>query len=188
MEKDVTDRGLIRVLKKYISSCISFKLKHHQSFQCRFKLFILSLGYTVFKTSIMTTVYLTTGSELSMCGMNGAAAGANGERPKLQSCVSIVVDDVDGDCDNNGGSHYYSDSHHHHQFYIQHQTSSDGQESNEDEVRHRRDEFARLLDEHEQVVRELRRIESSGELQSLVETPSGGRTEEAPSLGLKQEE
>lgn len=44
---------------------------------------------------------------------------------------SIVVDDVDGDCDNNGGSHYYSDSHHHHQFYIQHQTSSDGQESNE---------------------------------------------------------
>ncbi|XP_032799326.1 uncharacterized protein LOC116936259 [Daphnia magna] len=172
----------------------------------------------------MTTVYLTTGSELSMCGMNGAAAGANGERPKLQSCVSIVVDDVDGDCDNNGGSHYYSDSHHHHQFYIQHQTSSDGQESNEvfddnadarsdisqcsrgsrgstsreesetrlqqikDEVRHRRDEFARLLDEHEQVVRELRRIESSGELQSLVETPSGGRTEEAPSLGLKQEE
>lgn len=58
----------------------------------------------------------------------------------------------------------------------------------QDEVRHRRDEFARLLDEHEQVVRELRRIESSGELQSLVETPSGGRTEEAPSLGLKQEE
>lgn len=46
---------------------------------------------------------------------------------------SIVVDDVDGDCDNNGGtnSHYYSDSHHHHQFYIQHQTSSDGQENNE---------------------------------------------------------
>ncbi|XP_057377304.1 uncharacterized protein LOC130698637 [Daphnia carinata] len=172
----------------------------------------------------MTTIYLTTGSELSMCGMNGAAVGTNGERPKLQSCVSIVVDDVDGDCDNNGGSHYYSDSHHHHQFYIQHQTSSDGQENNEvfddnadarsdisqcsrgsrgstsreesesrlqqikDEVRHRRDEFARLLDEHEQVVRELRRIESSGELQSLVETPSGGRTEEAPSLGLKQEE
>nr|CAH0098084.1 unnamed protein product [Daphnia galeata] len=134
------------------------------------------------------------GSELSMCGMNGAA-GTNGDRPKLQSCVSIVVDDVDGDCDNNssggGGGNYYSDSNHHHQFYIQHQTSPDGQqqhqqENNEDEVRHRRDEFARLLDEHEQVVRELRRIESSGELHSLVET--SGRTEEAPSLGLKQEE
>lgn len=58
----------------------------------------------------------------------------------------------------------------------------------QDEVRHRRDEFAKLLDEHEQVVRELRRIESSGELQSFVETPSGGRSEEAPSLGLNQEE
>lgn len=60
----------------------------------------------------------------------------------------------------------------------------------QDEVRHRRDEFARLLDEHEQVVRELRRIESSGELQSLVET-SSGRVEEAlsfPGLNLKQEE
>ncbi|XP_046648610.1 uncharacterized protein LOC124338560 [Daphnia pulicaria] len=176
----------------------------------------------------MTTIYLTTGSELSMCGMNGAA-GTNGDRPKLQSCVSIVVDDVDGDCDNNsgGGQHYYSDSHHHHQFYIQHQTSAEGQQESsnnevfddnadarsdisqcsrgsrgstsreesetrlqqiKDEVRHRRDEFARLLDEHEQVVRELRRIESSGELHSLVETSSSGRTEEAPSLGLKQEE
>ena len=61
----------------------------------------------------------------------------------------------------------------------------------QDEVQHRRDEFARLLDEHEQVVRELRRIESSGELQSLVEI-SSGRAEEAlsfPGLNLvKQEE
>lgn len=47
----------------------------------------------------------------------------------------------------------------------------------QDEVRHRRDEFARLLDEHEQVVRELRRIESSSELQSMAET--GSRAEEA---------
>ena len=39
-----------------------------------------------------------------------------------------MVDDVDGDCDNNrSGGHYYSDSHHPHQFYIQHQTSQDGQ-------------------------------------------------------------
>lgn len=46
-------------------------------------------------------------------------------------------------------------------------------------MRHRRDEFARLLDEHEQVVRELRRIESSGELHSMAET--GSRAEEAMS-------
>lgn len=60
----------------------------------------------------------------------------------------------------------------------------------QDEVRHRRDEFARLLDEHEQVVRELRRIESSSELNSLVEMASG-RAEEAmsfPRIELKQEE
>ncbi|EFX76931.1 hypothetical protein DAPPUDRAFT_106480 [Daphnia pulex] len=66
--------------------------------------------------------------------------------------------------------------------------AADPRPGRKDEVRHRRDEFARLLDEHEQVVRELRRIESSGELHSLVETSSSGRTEEAPSLGLKQEE
>ena len=61
----------------------------------------------------------------------------------------------------------------------------------QDEVRHRRDEFARLLDEHEQVVRELRRIESSGELHSMAET--GSRAEEAMSdfggaSGERQEE
>lgn len=36
-------------------------------------------------------------------------------------------------------------------------------------MQHRRDEFARLLDEHEQVVNELRRIESNSELRSLAE-------------------
>ena len=44
----------------------------------------------------------------------------------------------------------------------------------QDEVRHRRDEFARLLDEHEQVVKELRRIESAGELQQQVATNADG--------------
>jgi len=53
----------------------------------------------------------------------------------------------------------------------------------QDEVQHRRDEFARLLDEHEQVVRELRRIESSGELQALAEMGSS-RAEEAASSFL----
>lgn len=60
----------------------------------------------------------------------------------------------------------------------------------QDEVQHRRDEFARLLDEHEQVVRELRRIESSSELQALAEMDSS-RAEEAASSFLhmgKQEE
>ncbi len=38
-------------------------------------------------------------------------------------------------------------------------------------MRSRRDQFARLLDEHEQVVRELRRIESSSEIQNLTGAP-----------------
>lgn len=49
------------VIPKILAHLFFHLFKHHQSFQCRFKLFILSLGYTVFKTSIMTTVYLTTG-------------------------------------------------------------------------------------------------------------------------------
>ena len=57
-------------------------------------------------------------------------------------------------------------------------------------MRNRRDEFARLLDEHEQVVRELRRIESSSELQSMAET--GSRAEEAmsdfPSASIERQE
>ncbi|KAK4002038.1 hypothetical protein OUZ56_003897 [Daphnia magna] len=48
------------VIPKILAHLFFNLFKHHQSFQCRFKLFILSLGYTVFKTSIMTTVYLTT--------------------------------------------------------------------------------------------------------------------------------
>ena len=52
----------------------------------------------------------------------------------------------------------------------------------QDEVQHRRDEFARLLDEHEQVVRELRRIESSSELQTLAEMGSSRADEAASSF------
>jgi hypothetical protein len=51
-------------------------------------------------------------------------------------------------------------------------------DSSQDEVQNRRDEFARLLDEHEQVVRELRRIESSSEIQ--ITDQNGHNPAESP--------
>lgn len=123
--------------------------------------------------SNMATVYLTTGADLPIS-----------ERPKLHSCVSIVVDDVDGDDTNScnepqDGDEVFDDN----ASDVSHGSkSSRGSISREesesrlqqikDEVQHRRDEFARLLDEHEQVVNELRRIESNSELRNLAESES----------------
>lgn len=122
------------------------------------------------KESSMATVYLTTGSDLPIS-----------DRPKLHSCVSIVVDDVDGDdttsCNEpQDGDEVFDDNASDVSHGSKGSRGSISREESEsrlqqikDEVQHRRDEFARLLDEHEQVVNELRRIESNSELRSLAE-------------------
>jgi len=126
----------------------------------------------------MAAVYLTTtGSDLPLC-----------DRPKLHSCVSIVVDDVDGDDTNScnepqDGDEVFDDNASDVSHGSKGSRGSISREESEsrlqqikDEVQHRRDEFARLLDEHEQVVNELRRIESNSELRNLAD----GEAEEEP--------